>query len=191
MADPKEYNDEKDKRSPGLFRPALGGFKPDSKGPNGLFDSTLGVTCEPGRLVVVSRSCSTAGSPTALSSIVPSSPMSPSLESMALGKFVGRRELAGLYIEDDFVAGGGMEMLALPILPPIVPTSAKRLFRFGRLALLGADSSECEGTRPVDASAGPGLEELGGEVEVEAEAEADLSVIGSCVSASNDAGVVM
>ena len=77
-----------------------------------------------------------------LSSIVPSNPVSPSLGSMVLAKIVGRREFAGLYIEEGFVAGGGIEMLALPILPPIVPTSANRLFRLGKAALLEAERSE-------------------------------------------------
>ena len=151
MADPREYNDEKDKRSPGLFKPALGGFKLDSKGAAGLVDSGPKAICEPGRLVVVSRSCNMADSPIALSSVVPSIPASP---SMVLGKFVGRREFAGLYMEDVLVAGGGMDMLALPMFPPTVPTSAKRLFRLGMTALLEAESSECEGTRPVEASEG-------------------------------------
>lgn len=73
---------------------------------------------------------------------------------MVLDRFVGRREVAGLYIEEGFVAGGGIEMLALPILPPVVPTSAKRLLRLGKVALLGAERSEREGTRPVDAREG-------------------------------------
>lgn len=73
-------------------------------------------------------------------------------------------------------------MLALPILPPIVPASANRLFRFGAAALLGAERSECEGTRPVDASEGGGLEELAGE----GEAGASLSIIFSCGSPSRD-----
>ena len=180
MADPRLYNEEKDKRSPGLFRPELGGFKLDSKGTKGLFDSETRAPCEPGRLVAFSRSCSTAESPPMVSSIVPSSPVSPSLESMVLGKFVGRRELAGLYTEDGFVPGGGMEMLALPILPPTVPTSANRLFRLGRAALLGAESRACEDIRPVDASGGAGLEES------TEEGGADPSVFCSCVSASRD-----
>ena len=184
MADPNEYNDEKDNRSPGLFRLAPGGFKLDSKGTNGLFDSGARLACVPGRLVVFSKSCSTSASPTALSSPVPSNPASISLGSMALGRFVGRRELAGLYIDDGLVTGGGMEMLALPILPPTVPTSAKRLFRLGRAALLGAESNECEGTRPVEASEGPGLEEL-------APGPGGLSVFSACVSASRDAVVDM
>ena len=181
MADPKEYNDERDKRSPGLFRPELGGFKLDSKGTNGLFGSETKTPCEPGRLVVLSRSCNAAESPTTFSSVVPSNPVSPSLESIVLAKFVGRREVAGLYIEDCFVTGGGIEILALPILPPTVPTSANRLFRLGRAALLGAESRECEGVRPVDASEGVGLGELAGE------GGAGLSVSCSCVSASRDA----
>ncbi len=181
MADPKEYNDEKDKRSPGLFRPELGGFKLESNGTNELFDSEAMATWEPGRLVVFSRSSRPAESPRTFSSVVPSKPVSPSLGSMALGKFVGRRELAGLYMDDGFVTGGGMEMLALPILPPIVPTSANRLFRLGRAALLGAESRECEGMRPVDAREGVGLDELAG-----GEAEAGFSVFCSCVSASRD-----
>lgn len=131
--------------------------------------------------MVFSRSGSTAGSPTIRSSIVPSIPNSPSLESIALDTFVGRRESAGLYLEEGFVAGGGMEMLALPMFPPNVPTSANRLFRLGRAALLGAERSECEGTRPVDAREGDGFEEL---AEVE---EVDLSIACSCVSASSDA----
>lgn len=176
MADPKEYNDEKDKRSPGLFRPELGGFRLESKGSNGLCDPGAGIPCEPGRLVVFSRSCSTAESPTKLSSAVPSNPVSPSRGSMVLDKFVGRRELAGLYIDEGFVAGGGIEMLALPILPPTVPTSANRLFRLGTAALLGAERSECEGTRPVVAREGGGLDELAGE------GGADLSVLSSCLS---------
>ena len=166
MADPKEYNDEKDKRSPGLFRDELGGFKLDSKVTNPLFDSDARPPCELGKLVVFSRSCSIAESLKTLSSIVLSIPVSPSLESMVLSKLVGRRELAGRYIEDGFVTGGGMDMLALPIVPPTVPTSANRLFRHGMAALLGAESRECEGTRPVDASEGVGgLEELVGEEE--------------------------
>ena len=159
MADPKEYNEEKDKRSPGLFKPELGGFKPDSKATNGLFASVTGAPCEPGRLVVFSRSCRTAESPAMFSSVVPSNPVSPSLKSMVLGKVVGRRELAGLYIEDGFVVGGGIEMLALPILPPTAPTSANRLFRLGRATLLGVESRECEGVRPVEAREGAGLVE--------------------------------
>ena len=180
MADPKEYNEEKDKRSPGLFKPEPGGFKLDSKGTKGLFASDTRAPCELGRLAVFSRSCSTAESPPTTSSAVPSNAVSPSLESMVLGRIVGRRELAGLYKEDGFVAGGGMEMLALPILPPTVPTSANRLFRLGRAALLGAESRECEDVRPVDAREGVGLEELaegGG---------ADLSISCSWVSASKD-----
>ena len=181
MADPKEYNDEKDKRSPGLFRPELGGFKLESRGTDGLCDSVAKTPCDPGRLVVFSRSCSTAESPTRPSSIVTSNPVSPSLGSMALDKFVGRRELAGLYIEEGFVAGGGIEMLALPILPPIVPTSANRLLRLGTTALLGLERSECEGTRPVDAREDGGLEEMAGEE------GAGLSVVCSCMSPSRDA----
>lgn len=180
MVDPKLYNEEKDKRSPGLFRPELGGFKPDSKGIKGLFDSETRPPCEPGRLVAFSRSCSTAESPTAISSVVSSNPVSPSVESMVLGKFAGRRELFGLYTEDGFVAGGGMEMLALPILPPTVPRSANRLFRLGKAALLGAERRECEGMRPVDAREGAGLEES------TEEEGADPSVLFSCVSASRD-----
>ena len=88
MADPKEYRDEKDKRSPGLFMLELGGFRLESGGSKGLWAS--------GRLEVFSRSGNTAESPNRLSSIVPSNPDSPSLGSMALAKFVGRRELAGL-----------------------------------------------------------------------------------------------
>ena len=159
MAEPKEYNEEKDKRSPGLFEPELGGFKPDSKGTNGLFVSVTRAPCEPGRLAVFSRSCRAAESPTMFSSVVPSNPVSPSLKSMVLGKVVGRRELANLYIGDGFVVGGGIEMLALPILPPTEPTSANRLFRLGRAALLGAESRECEGVLPVDAREGAGLVE--------------------------------
>lgn len=180
MADPKLYNEEKDKRSPGLFRPELGGFKPDSKGTKGLMDSETRPPCEPGRLVAFSRSCSIAESPTGFSSVVPSNPVSASVESMVLGKFVGRRELFGLYTEDGFVEGGGMEMLALPILPPTVPTSANRPFRLGRAALLGAESRECEGVRPVDAREGAGL------VESTEEGGADPSMFFSCVSASRD-----
>lgn len=180
MADPKLYNEEKDKRSPGLFRPALGGFKPDSKGTKGLFDSEIRPPWKPGRLVTFSRSCSTAESPTTFSSVVPSNPVSPSVKSMVLGKFVGRRELFGLYTEDGFVVGGGMEMLALPTLPPTVPTSANRPFRLGRAALLGEESRECEGMRPVDAREGAGLEESA------KEGGADPSVFFSCVSASRD-----
>ena len=182
MADPKLYNEEKDKRSPGLFRPELGGFKPGSKGTKGLFDSETSPPCEPDRLVAFSRSCSTAESPTRFSSIVrvPSNPVSPSVKSMVLGKFVGRRELFGLYTEVGFFTGGGMEMLALPVLPPTVPTSANRPFRLGRAALLGAESRECEGTRPVDAREGAGLEESTEEGGV------DPSVLLSCVSASRD-----
>lgn len=159
MAEPKEYNEERDKRSPGLFKPELGGFKPDSKDIKGLFASVTRVPCEPGRLVVFSRSSSTSESPTVFSSVVPSNPVSPSLRSMVLGRVVGRRELAGLYIEDGFVVGGGIEMLALPISPPTALTSAKRLFRLGRVTLLGVESRECEGDRPVDAREGAGLVE--------------------------------
>ena len=180
MAEPKEYNEEKDKRSPGLFKPELGGFKPDSKGIEGLFPSVTRAPCEPGRLVVFSRSSSTAESPTAFSSVVPSNPVSPSLKSMVLARVVGRRELAGLYIEDGFVVGGGIEMLALPISPPTAPTSANRLFRLGRVTLLGAESRECDGVRPVDAREGAGLVELvkrGGE---------ELSAFSSCASVSRD-----
>ena len=180
MADPKEYNDEKDKRSPGLFRPELGGFKLESRGIKGLlFDPEAIAPCEPGRLDVFSKSCSTAISPTIVSSVVPSNPASLSPESVVLSKFVGRREYAGLYMEEGFVTGGGMEMLALLVFPPIVPTSANRLFRLGSVALLGADSSECEGVRPVDASEGAGLDELAGPG-----AELGLSVVGSCDSAT-------
>lgn len=82
-------------------------------------------------------------------------------------------------MEEGFVTGGGMEMLALPVLPPFVPTSANRLFRLGSVTLLGADSSECEGVRPADASEGAGLDELVG-------AGAGLSDLGSCVSAFGD-----
>ena len=158
MADPKEYNEEKDKRSPGLFVPELGGFRLDSKGNNGLFVSETEAPCKPGRLAVFSRSGSIAESPTTFSSLVPSNPVSPSRGSMVLGKFERRREPAGLYLEDGFVAGGGMEMLALPILPPTVPASANLLFRLGRAALLGVESRECEGVRPVDAREGAGTE---------------------------------
>lgn len=142
MADPKENRDEKDERSPGLFRPELGGFKFDSKGVKGLCGSEAGTPCEPGRLVVFSITCSPAESPMTVSSIAPSNPVSTSLGSMVLEKFVGRRELAGLYIDEGFVAGGGIEMLALPIFPPTVPTSANRLFRLGNAAFLGAERSE-------------------------------------------------
>ena len=159
MAEPKEYNEEKDKRSPGLFRFELGGFKPGSKGINGLVASVTRAPCELGRLVVFSRSSSTAESPAMFSSVVPSNPVSPSLISMVLGRAVRRRELAGLYIEDGFVVGGGMEMLALPISPPTAPTSANRLFRLGRATLLGAESKEWEGVRPVDAREGADLME--------------------------------
>lgn len=102
---------------------------------------------------------------------------------MALHKFGGgRRELAGLYIEEGFVAGGGIEMLALPILPPIVPTSANRLLRLGTAALLGVERSECEGTRPVDASEVGGLEGMAGEEEE----GTGLSVVCSSMSPSRD-----
>ena len=181
MADPREYKDEKDKRSPGLLMPELGGFKLDSGGSSGLCASEVGSPCEFGRLEVFSRSGNTAESPSRLSSIVPSIPDSPSLRSMALAKFVGRRELAGLYIEEGFVRGGGIEMLALPILPPTVPTSANRLFRLGGVALLvlGGEKSEWEGIRPVAAREGAGLEASFGD------GVAGLSVVCFCASSSS------
>ena len=105
---------------------------------------------------------------------------------MALAKFVGRRELAGLYIEEGFVRGGGIEMLALPILPPTVPTSANRLFRLGGVALLalGGEKSEWEGTRPVAAREGAGLEESIGD----GDGRAGLSIVCLCASSSSSSG---
>ena len=181
MAEPKEYRDEKDKRSPGLFMLELGGFRLESGGSNGLCASEVRSPCEFGRLEVFSRSGNTAESPNRLSSIVPSNPDSPSLGSMALAKPVGRRELAGLYNEEGFVRGGGIEMLALPILPPTVPTSANRLFRLGGVALLvlGGEKSEWEGTRPVAAREGAGLEESIGDE------GAGLSVVCFCALLSS------
>ena len=76
--------------------PELGGFKPESGESNGLCDSEARTPCEFGRLEVFSRSGNTAESPNRLSSIVASNPDSLSLGSIALAKFVGRRELAGL-----------------------------------------------------------------------------------------------
>ena len=89
-------------------------------------------------------------------------------------------------MEEGFVRGGGIEMLALPILPPTVPTSANRLFRLGGVALLvlGGEKSEWEGTRPVAAREGAGLEEesIGD----------DLSVVCFCASSSSgDAAMEM
>ena len=83
--------------------------------------------------------------------------------------------------------GGGIEMLALPILPPTVPTSANRLFRLGGAALLvlGGEKSECEGTRPVAAREGAGLEESMGD------GGAGLSVVCFCASPSGDAEMEM
>ena len=66
-----------------------------------------------------------------LPSLVLSISTSSSAVSMVLRKFEGRRAVDGLYLEDGFVAGGGIEMLALPIFPSTVPASAKRLFRLG------------------------------------------------------------
>lgn len=185
MADPKEYRDEKDKRSPGLLMPEPGGFKLESGGSKGLYASEVRGPCEFGRLEVFSRSGKTAESPNRLSSVVPSNPDSPSLGSMALAKLVGRRELAGLYIEEGFVRGGGIEMLALPILPPTVPTSANRLFRLGGVALLvfGGKKSEWEGRRPVAAREGAGLEESIGDGD--GDGGAGLSVVCLCASSSS------
>ena len=193
MADPNEYRDEKDKRSPGLLMPGPGGFKLESGGRNGLCASGVRGPCEFGRLEVFSRSGNTVESPNRPSSVVPSNPDSPSLGSMAVAKFVGRRELAGLYIEEGFVRGGGIEMLALPILPPTVPTSANRLFRLGGVALLvfGGEKSEWEGTRPVAAREGAGLEESIGGGDGGAGLPVDCFCASSSSTSSGDAGMEM
>lgn len=80
--------------------------------------------------------------PVALSSSEPSKELGPSLFSIDFCNAVGRRILEGLYIEEGFVAGGGIDMLALPMLPPIVPTSANRLFLLGTAAFWVAVSNE-------------------------------------------------
>ena len=60
---------------------------------------------------------------------------------MVFSKVEGRREEEGRYIDDGFVAGGGMEMLALPMVAPVVPASANRLFRFGTAAFGAVESN--------------------------------------------------
>ncbi len=61
----------------------------------------------------------------------------------------GRRAVAGRYMEEGFVAGGGMDRLALPTFPPTVPASANLLFRFDVELFGEVDNNEWDGVRPV------------------------------------------
>lgn len=59
----------------------------------------------------------------------------------------GRLEVEGLYVKGGFVAGGGIDMLALPMLVPVVPASANLLFLFAVDMEGELESNEWEGVR--------------------------------------------
>ncbi len=61
-------------------------------------------------------------------------------------------------MEVGFVAGGGMDRLALPTLPPTVPASANLLFRFDAEVFGEVDNKEWDGGRPVKPIGTPVLE---------------------------------
>lgn len=65
--------------------------------------------------------------------------------------------MAGRYIDEGFVAGGGMERLART-LPPIVPASANLLFRLATVEPGELDNSVCEENRPRAPAESPVIE---------------------------------
>lgn len=96
----------------------------------GLCGSEEMPSCELGKLDVRCTSSMPAESLGPPRSLEPSREDPTSFVFIVLTMFEGSREVAGRYIKEGFVAGGGIERLARPMFAPEVPGSANLLFLF-------------------------------------------------------------